>query len=130
MLDHTRETVRLLGNTSRAQFASNRVMQLALTRLVEIIGEAANRVSAETQQKEPGIPWAQIVGMRNRLIHGYDVIDYDLLWDTITVDLPPLISSLELLLCSREKGKCVNPTTILTISIRALRDFCATAKDM
>ena len=104
MLDHAREAVELLGDTSQAQFVSNRVMQLALTRLVEIIGEAANRVSTETRQKESTIPWAQIVGMRNRLIHGYDVIDYDLLWDTVTVDLPSLISSLELLLSAGEKG--------------------------
>jgi len=56
----------------------NRVMQLALTRLVEIVGEAANRVSQATRQKTPGIPWPQIISMRNRLIHGYDVIDCDL----------------------------------------------------
>jgi uncharacterized protein with HEPN domain len=70
-------------------------VQLALTRLVEIVGEAGNRVSKAMQQKTPEIPWPQIIGMRNRLIHGYDVIDFDLLWDTITDDLPPLIVSLE-----------------------------------
>jgi uncharacterized protein with HEPN domain len=68
---------------------------LALTRLVEIIGEAANRVSEKTRQKNPQIPWPQIIGMRNRLIHGYDVVDLDLLWDTITNDLPPLVKSLQ-----------------------------------
>jgi len=67
---------------------------LALTRLVEIVGEAANRVSQATQQASSHIPWPQITGMRNRLVHGYDVIDFDLLWDTVTHDVPPLITAL------------------------------------
>ncbi len=54
-------------------------MQLALTRLVEIIGEAGHRVSQATQQKNPKIPWSQIIGRRNRIVHGYDVIDFDFL---------------------------------------------------
>lgn len=95
MLSHTREAVDLLGESSREELGRNRVMQLALTRLVEIIGEAANRVSQATQQTTTEIPWPQIVGMRNRLIHGYDVIDNDLLWDTVTDDLPPLITALQ-----------------------------------
>ena len=72
--------------------------QLALTQLIEIVGEAAHRISAETQQTHPEIPWAQIVGMHNRLIHGYDVIDWNLLWDTITHELPPLIVTLQTIL--------------------------------
>ena len=95
MLDHAREAVELLGNAGREDLGRDRVRQLALTRLVEIIGEAANRVSEEAQRNEPEIPWLQIIGMRNRLIHGYDVIDYDLLWDTIANDLPPLIAALQ-----------------------------------
>ena len=78
MLSHAREAVDLLGDSSREDLARGRVMQLALTRLVEIVGEAANRVSSAAQQKHPEVPWSQIVGMRNRLVHGYDVIDYDL----------------------------------------------------
>jgi uncharacterized protein with HEPN domain len=70
-------------------------MQLALTRLVAIVGEAANRVPATTREVKPEIPWSQIIGMRNRLVHGYDVIDLDLLWDTVTSDLPPLITALQ-----------------------------------
>ena len=68
---------------------------MALTRLVEIVSEAANRVSDVTRQAQADIPWPRIIGMRNRLVHGYDVIDYDLLWDTVTSDLPPLIAALE-----------------------------------
>lgn len=95
MLDHATEAVALLGHASPQELARDRVVQLALTRLVEIIGEAANRISEATRENHPKIPWPQIIGMRNRLIHGYDHIDYDLLWNTITDDLPPLIAALE-----------------------------------
>jgi len=97
MLSHAREAVELLGGSSREELAGDRVLQLALTRLVEIIGEAANRVSSPTQARHPEMPWLQIIGMRNRLVHGYDVIDFDLLWDTITTDLPPLIEALQVI---------------------------------
>lgn len=95
MLSHAREAVALLGGASLDELGRNRVMQLALTRLVEIVGEAANRVSVETRQANREIPWPQIVGMRNRLIHGYDIIDLDLLRDTVTNDLLPLIEALK-----------------------------------
>jgi len=95
MLDHAREATELLGNANREELVRNRLLQLALTRLMEIVGEAANRVSEATREKTPEIPWAQIVGMRNRLVHGYDVIDFDLLRDTVTTDLPPLIAALQ-----------------------------------
>ena len=94
MLKHAREALELLGDSSRDDLARDRVRQLALTRLVEIVGEAANRVPTPTRQLHPSIPWAQIIAMRNRLIHGYDVVEYDLLWDTVTHDLPPLIAAL------------------------------------
>ncbi len=70
-------------------------MELALIRLIEFVGEASAKVSSETQAKYPSIPWPQVIGMRNRLIHGYDSIDLDVLWDTIEVDLPPLIAEIE-----------------------------------
>ena len=95
MIDHARESLDLLGGTTREAFRDRRVLQLALTRLVEIVGEAANRVSEATQRAHPDIPWSNIIGMRNRLVHGYDVIDYDLLWETVTSDLPPLIAALQ-----------------------------------
>jgi uncharacterized protein with HEPN domain len=97
MLTHAREAVALLGDRSLSEFNADRTAQLALTRLVEIIGEAANRVTPETRRKHPQIPWRQIVDTRNRLIHGYDVIDLDILWSTITADLPTLIELLEVI---------------------------------
>jgi len=67
MLSHAREAADLLGDARREELGRNRVLQLALTRLVEIVGEAANRVSLLTRQKNSKIPWDQIIGMRNRL---------------------------------------------------------------
>jgi len=95
MLSHAREASQLLGKRSAEDLAKDRVLQLALTRLVEIVGEAANRISSSARQKYADVPWPQIIGMRNRLVHGYDVIDLELLWDTVTTDLPSLIRSLE-----------------------------------
>ena len=95
MLDYSREAIALLQNKSRSDLDDDRILQLALVRLIEIVGEAAGRVSHETQSQNPEIPWPQIISMRNRLIHGYDFVDIDILWQTIHEDLPVLVSELE-----------------------------------
>lgn len=95
MLDYGQEALALTRDKQRADLESDHVLELALTRLLEIVGEAANRVSPETQQRYPQIPWRQIVGLRHRLVHGYDAVDLDILWDIIEQDLPPLITALE-----------------------------------
>ena len=94
MLDHAKEAVELIAGKQKTELQRNRVLELALIRLVEIVGEASAKVSYETQAKHPMIPWPQVIGMRNRLIHGYDSVDLDILWDTIELDLPPLIAEL------------------------------------
>jgi uncharacterized protein with HEPN domain len=71
------------------------MLQLGLVRLVEIEGEAAGRVSSETRQRHSQIPWPQISGTRYRLIHGYDFVDYDILWQTVTEDRPALVAAVE-----------------------------------
>jgi len=95
MLEHARKARRMAHDRRRADLDSDEMFQLALTRLIEVIGEAGGRVSGPTREEHHEIPWADIVGMRNRLIHGYDVVDLDLLWDTVTGDLPPLIAALQ-----------------------------------
>lgn len=79
----------------RADLDSDRLLELALLHLITMLGEAANRVHKEAQAQYPEVAWPMIVGMRNRLIHGYDEIDFDILWQTVVEDLPPLIAVLE-----------------------------------
>ena len=67
----------------------------ALTRLIEIVGEAATRVSTATRASHSAIPWPEILGLRNRIVHGYDKINLDILWQIVSADLPPLIKQLE-----------------------------------
>ena len=95
MLDHSREAVGLLHGKTRADLKNTRLLELGLVRLVEIVGEAGARVSKEERAKHPEIPWDDVVGMRNRLIHGYDMVDLEILWDTVRDDLPRLIAVLE-----------------------------------
>ncbi len=95
MLDHAREAVQMAQGCSRAGLDSDRKLELSLTRLVEIVGEAAKRVSTDRRAAVPQIPWKEIVGMRNRLTHGYDAVDLDILWNVIQDDLPPLIDQLQ-----------------------------------
>jgi len=95
MLDYAREAVEMLGYGKPDELTRNRMLQLALTRLVECIGEAANRVSQEARSRHTDLPWPKIIGMRNRLIHGYDIVDLDLLYHTILTDLSSLIEALE-----------------------------------
>lgn len=95
MLDSAREAVVLIQGKSRADLDTNRVLSLALVRLLEIVGEAATRVTITTREQNPDIPWSQIVSLRHRLIHGYDTINLDILWKILTDDLPPLIAHLE-----------------------------------
>ena len=62
--------------------------------LAQIVGEAASRVSEETRIRHPQIPWTQIVALRNRLIHGYDTVDLEILWQIVRNDMPPLVAEL------------------------------------
>ena len=80
-----------------SEFEDDRQHQLAILKAVEIIGEAASRISEETKAKHPGIPWSEIIGMRNRLVHGYFAVRLDRVWRTVQDDLPPLIAQLEAL---------------------------------
>ena len=78
MLDHAEEAVAMAKDHSRADLDANRQLSLALTRLMEVVGEAANRVPIEIREEIKEIPWAGVVGLRNRLIHGYDEVDHDI----------------------------------------------------
>ena len=98
MRDYAAEAIAMTKGKKRADLATDRMMELALVRLMEIIGEAAGRISPDTRAKLPEIPWSDVVAMRNRLIHGYDSVDPDILWDTVNYDLPSLLEAVNGLL--------------------------------
>lgn len=95
MLEAAREALALAAGSQRSGLDHDRKLVLAVIKRVEIVGEAASKTSAEFRTQNPQIPWAAIVGMRNRLVHVYFDIDLDRVWDTITDDLPQLIAKLE-----------------------------------
>lgn len=103
MLVHAEEATEMARGRSRADLDSDRKLNLSLVRLMEIIGEAASRVSPETREGIATIPWPDVIGLRNRLVHGYDKVDFDVLWDIVQYDLPPLIMSLRRNLGADEK---------------------------
>jgi uncharacterized protein with HEPN domain len=95
MLDHARGAVTLAAGRSPADLATDRTLELSLVRLVEVIGDSAARVSDARRARHPDVQWRVIVGMRHHLVHGYDTISLDVLWETVKQDLPRLIAQLE-----------------------------------
>lgn len=98
VLSHAREAVDISRGKTRSDLDADRLLNLALTQLVEIIGEAANRVPEAVRARYPDVPWPQMIGACNRLIHGYDSVDFDILWTIVSRDLPVLIAQLESIL--------------------------------
>ena len=95
MLSAARDGVAFADELSYAEFTRDRRHQLAILKSVEIVGEAASRLSAETRESHPDVPWREVVGMRNRLVHAYFDIDLRIVWDTVHINLPVLIAQLE-----------------------------------
>jgi uncharacterized protein with HEPN domain len=98
MRDHIEEAMVLANSRTRGDLDADRLFALALLKLVEIVGEAALRISESTQLAHPEIPWREITGTRHHLVHGYDAVDYDILWNIVTFDFPPLASRIKALL--------------------------------
>ncbi len=97
-LRHTLDVARAVSfaqNRTRSDLDTGRMLTLALVRCLEILGEAASRITKEHQDELPQIPWPQMIGMRNRIIHAYFNIRLEVVWDTVTLNLPPLIAELE-----------------------------------
>lgn len=95
MLDYSREAVEMVQRRGRDDFDMDRMLNLALTRLVELVGEAAWFVLNEFRAQHPQVPWTDIVGMRQHLTHGYADIKYNEVWRVVQEDLPVLISQLQ-----------------------------------
>ncbi|MYD13558.1 MAG: DUF86 domain-containing protein [Gemmatimonadetes bacterium] len=95
MLLAARDALSFTEGMSFDEFARDRRTQLSVLKSVEIVGEAAAHVSEDTRTVHPAIPWREIVGMRNHLVHAYFDVDLPLVWDTVLNDLPDLITRLE-----------------------------------
>ena len=95
MLEAAREALSFVEGQTRRDLESDRKLVLSLVREIEVIGEAASKVSSEAKAEFPGLPWQDIIGMRNRLVHVYFDVDLDVVWDSVTKDLPELIRLLQ-----------------------------------
>lgn len=98
MRDHAGEAVTMARGRRREDMDRDRMLSLALVRLLEIVGEAAGRAPLDVRARHPTVPWQQVIGLRNRLIHGYDSVDHDILWQILQVDLPALVAELDRIL--------------------------------
>jgi len=95
MREASREALSFVQNRTRNDLDNNRMLTLSVVKCVEIIGEAASRISKDCQNELPNIPWSQLISMRNRLTHAYFDINLDIVWSTVTEDLPILLAELE-----------------------------------
>lgn len=95
MLDASRQALKFMQGRKRDALDNDPMLLLAVVKALEIVGEAAARITKERQAKISQIPWPQMISMRNRLIHAYFDIDTDVVWETIVEDLPELIRELE-----------------------------------
>ena len=109
MRDHGKEAMELAQNRSRADLDLDRMLNLALVRLLEILGEAARRVPDDFRSRYPNVPWRQTTDLRNVLIHDYDTVDFDALWRIIQEHLPPLVQQLQTII-----GENLPQTEVLT----------------
>jgi uncharacterized protein with HEPN domain len=95
MIDLSRAAVHKTSIVTRNQYDADENLRLAVTHLIQTIGEAARRVSTDFRQQHSHIPWNQIIGMRHKVVHDYMHVDYDLVWDVASTELPRLLEQLE-----------------------------------
>jgi uncharacterized protein with HEPN domain len=95
ILESAKDAISFLGDMTEDELAQNRMVLQAIVRSVEIIGEATSQLTPEFRSKNTHVPWAQIVGMRNRLIHAYFDIDHELVFSTVQADIPILVDQIK-----------------------------------
>jgi uncharacterized protein with HEPN domain len=94
MLESARDIAERVQGVDRGRFFQDPNLPFAITHLIQILGEAARRVSPDFRTAHPEIPWSQIVGMRHKIVHDYIHVDYETVWETATTDIGPLITEL------------------------------------
>jgi len=95
ILDHAREATELVQGKDEKLLDDDRVLFLAVTRLLSIVGEAATRLSQQKRAELPQIAWRKIIGLRNILNHAYDLVDNPTLWNILQNDVPQLVAELD-----------------------------------
>ena len=95
MLEAAKEAIQFAAGKTRIDLEKDRLHMLAIIKSIEIIGEAASKVTEEFKSKNNNIPWDDIINMRHRLIHAYFDVNLDIVWQTVKTDLPDLIKALE-----------------------------------
>ena len=100
MLDMARKAVAKTQGLLRDAYDADENLRLALIHLIQVIGEAARQVSGDFVAHHPAVPWANIIGMRHKVVHDYLGVDEDIVWQVVTDDLPKLVSTLETLVPS------------------------------
>ncbi len=94
MIEAAETTQNFIAGRLRSDLDTDQMLSFALARAIEIIGEAASKVSSETRSVTPVVPWFEIIAMRNRLIHAYFHVDNAVVWKTVTEEIPALLSIL------------------------------------
>lgn len=97
MIEAAEEAIGYVGGIEVAEFRGNRPLQHAVVRCIEIVGEAANRLSPALRDSNPRVPWADIIVMRNRIVHAYFDIDVEIVWMTAREDLPVLLEQVRVI---------------------------------
>ncbi|WP_287667314.1 HepT-like ribonuclease domain-containing protein [Accumulibacter sp.] len=100
MIEAADNVQKFISGRQRADLDSDQMLVFAIVRALEIIGEAASKISEETRSAHGAIPWKAIIGMRNRLVHAYFDIDVRIVWVAVTEELPALLSQLKALAAS------------------------------
>ena len=98
MLDMAQKALEMSAGKDRAAYDEDETLRLALTHIIQIIGEAAQRVTPEFRQKYSHVPWQEIIGMRHRIVHDYLNIDEDVIREVLKQHLPPLAKTLQAIL--------------------------------
>lgn len=98
ILEAAKLALAYVDKKSREEFFNDTQCQDAVIRRLEVIGEAARRISEETRAVIPDLPWSDMIGMRNVIIHEYDDVDMVIVWETVHDDLPTLVDALEKIL--------------------------------
>ena len=98
MVEASQAALRFMAGRQRGDLQTDQMLLFAVLRAIEVIGEAANKVSEDVRIGNASIPWKAIVGMRNRLIHAYFDVDTEMVWETVQVEIPEILVKLKALL--------------------------------